>query len=247
MKKILLLLVSFALLASCGQAQNNSEKTTAPETQNVATGTTDSSPAPIKTTDVSVENVDKSVVMADARNIGQEAPTFGAGDHVIQIWADFQCPACQQADSTISPVLEKLADEGKLKIEYRQFPLTRIHPNAFADAAAAMCAQDQNKYFAYKKALYALEISRAGGKLGTSDYVKIAESLAMDTTAFESCVTGEKYKDYVTKSMEIGTKLGVSGTPTYILDGKPLSMGAFGTIEKFEEFMNKLVVSPVQQ
>lgn len=225
MKKIIFAISALMLLASCGTNSTSSGSTVNVDTSAIS---------------------DKTVVMADSRNIGLEAPTLGSGDHVIQIWADFQCPACQSAESTITPVLEDLANTGKLKVEYRQYPLS-FHANANGDAEAAMCAQDQNKYYAYKKALYDLEIQRGGASVNTSDHIKIAEDLGLDSAGFSACVNDGKYKDYVAKSVQLGTKLGVSGTPTYILDGKPLSMGAFGTVDQFRHFLEQVIAMPVQQ
>lgn len=225
MKKVVLAISALMLLASCGANSTSSGSTVNVDTSVIT---------------------DKTVVMADARNIGQEAPTLGSGDHVVQVWADFQCPACQSAESTITPVLEELADAGKLKVEYRQYPLS-FHANANGDAMAAMCAQDQNKYYAYKKALYVLELQRGGAAVNTADHIKIAEDLGLDSATFSSCVNDGKYKDYVAKSVQLGTSLGVTGTPTYILDGKQLSMGAFGTVDQFKSFLDQVVAMPVQQ
>ena len=168
-------------------------------------------------------------------------PTFWNAKHVIQVWADFQCPACQSTNKSIGPVIDKLVDEGKLTVEYRQFPLTRIHQNAFGDAMAAMCAYDQNKYKEYKNALYDLEESKKNAAVSDSDRIALAETTGLNKDEFSSCLSSKKYSDYVTKSIETGTSLGVTGTPTYFLNGKKLPMNSFPTIESFREFLEKAV------
>lgn len=139
MKKIILTLSLSLLLASCGLSANN------PSTQ---TGTTETNNTVQETKNTNTTNDNTANV-----------PTYGTGASVIEVFADFQCPACQNADKSISPILEKMADEGKITIAYRQFPLS-FHANAFGDALAAMCSADQGKYQEYKKALYALEAKK---------------------------------------------------------------------------------------
>lgn len=57
-------------------------------------------------------------------------PTYGTGKHQVEIFADFQCPACIVFSENIQPILEEYAENGKLTITFRQFPLTNIHKNA---------------------------------------------------------------------------------------------------------------------
>lgn len=174
------------------------------------------------------------------------APTYGSGDHKIEIFADFQCPACQQGEVAITPILEEFADQGKLTIVYRQYPLTRIHPNAFEDARSAMCAHDQEKYQEYKKALYNLEISKAGAKISLDDYKAIFNAIPWsDITTFESCMKSDKHKDYVQKSLQLGDSLGIQGTPTYMIDEKPVNMAAFESLESFKTFLTAVVEQPI--
>lgn len=237
---------AFLFLASCGETTTSTttqttnvtatgveQKTTIANTSSTGTNTTTST----TTLTDSASTTHKDVVMADTLKLGLEAPTLGSGDHVMQIFADFQCPACQSAEKSINPVLESFADAGKLKIEYRQYPLTQIHKNAQGDALAAMCAMDQNKYYEYKKELYDYEVSKGGATVGSSDHIALAEKLGLDKNAFQSCISSEKYKDYIAKSIALGDKLGVQGTPTYILDGKQLSMAGFTSVDQFKSFM----------
>ena len=60
----------------------------------------------------------------------------------VEIFADFQCPACIVFSENIQPIFEEYAASGKLTIEFRQFPLT-MHKNAMGDALAALCSAEQ--------------------------------------------------------------------------------------------------------
>lgn len=57
-------------------------------------------------------------------------PTYGSGKMQVEIFADFQCPACISYNETIQPIFEEYAGAGKLTIVFRQFPLSNIHKNA---------------------------------------------------------------------------------------------------------------------
>lgn len=73
---------------------------------------------------------------------------------------DFQCGACQNFSKTMEPVFIEYAKAGKLRIEYRQYPLTHIHKNAYRDALAVLCGAEEGKFEEAKRALYDLEITK---------------------------------------------------------------------------------------
>lgn len=56
-------------------------------------------------------------------------PTYGSGKTQVEIFADFQCPACIAFNESIHPIFEEYAASGRLTIIYRQFPLS-MHKNA---------------------------------------------------------------------------------------------------------------------
>lgn len=219
MKKFFVAISAMILLASCGANQ----------TTETNTGTTET-----KTTQVAK--------VEDKATIGRTedgAVTYGTGPARFQIFADFECPACQQSDISVTPILEQLAEEGKITLEYRQFPLTRIHPNAFADANAALCAADQNVYRSYKHALY--DVERKKSTVTNADYIAIAESLGVANDAFKSCIENREKSAQVNADMELGTKNGITGTPSYMMDGKPFLMAGFKTIEDIQKFIEEYV------
>src|SRR5438552_2975553 len=77
-------------------------------------------------------------------------PVLGsAGAKVTMIeFGDYQCPSCRAFWRDIEPRLKKdYIDKGLVKLVFRDFPLTQIHPDAFLAAQAVNCALDQNKYW----------------------------------------------------------------------------------------------------
>ena len=88
-----------------------------------------------------------------------ESPFFGNKDAKVQmqIFTDFQCPACIQFNEVIgSQLFSEYADTGKIGLEYRMFPLS-IHKNAPEDALAALCSESQGKFKEFSKEMYGLE------------------------------------------------------------------------------------------
>ena len=142
MKKLLFIVPILFLLTAC----TNSISPKSP-----SSGDTPQVPS-INDTPISVSSTPK-----ENRTI--PTPSYGSGKNLIEIFADFQCPACQNFTKTFEPLLIELANEGTIRIEYRQFPLP-MHKNAYRDAMAALCGAEQGKYMEAKSAIYTLEISK---------------------------------------------------------------------------------------
>jgi protein-disulfide isomerase len=157
-------------------------------------------------------------------------PSIGPANAPIVIveFSDYQCPYCTQwHDTTYKPLLAAYPD--KIRLVYRNFPLP-FHQNAFMSAEAAMCAGDQNAYWQYHDALFANNDqlnNQAGTVVNNSFYVNLASSLGLDTTAFGTCLTTEKYKQAVQSDLNYANSLppdsdgsaAVSGTPTFFVNG----------------------------
>ena len=108
--------------------------------------------------------------------------------------------------------LSKIQEDykGKVKIVFKDFPLTRIHPQAYKAAEAARCAGDQEKYWEYHDILFAN--TRA---LQPENLKQYAADLKLDTAQFEACLDNNAYTGAVSKDLALGSQLGVSGTPAF--------------------------------
>jgi len=86
-----------------------------------------------------------------------DAPTTGAKDASITIieFSDFECPYCSKAYATVEQVMKEY--KGKVKLIYKQFPLTQIHPQAQKAAEASLCAKDQGKFWEFYHKVFTLE------------------------------------------------------------------------------------------
>ena len=126
-------------------------------------------------------------------------------------FSDYQCPYCSRAETTVQEVLKKYGD--KVRFVYRDYPLS-FHPNAENAAIGAGCAKDQGKFWEMHGAMFNNQ-----AKLGKDDLVATAAGLGMDKDKFKACLDAGKHKDEVQKDFQDGMKYGVTGTPTFFING----------------------------
>ena len=124
-------------------------------------------------------------------------------------YSDFQCPFCKRVQGTLDKLREQYSKE--VQFGYRHFPLD-FHKEAKHMAESVECAREQGKFWELQKLLYASDsVSRA--KL--HQYAKKAGVRNIDR--FKTCLKERKYKDRVLDDLKEGMKLGIRGTPTFIL------------------------------
>jgi protein-disulfide isomerase len=126
-------------------------------------------------------------------------------------FSDFQCPYCDRAERTIDQVLEKYGD--RVRLVFRDFPLS-IHPDAENAAVAANCALAQGKYWPMNRAMFA-----NSSKLSLSDLAATAVSVGLDVSRFRACMESDEARAEVRKDVADGQALGLSGTPTFFVNG----------------------------
>jgi protein-disulfide isomerase len=129
-------------------------------------------------------------------------------------FTDFQCPSCGE----LQPVLDKLVQEysGRVRLVVRDYPLAR-HENAFKAAEAAEAAREQGKYWEYTARLF-----RNQSALTVDKLKQYASELKLDQTKFDAALDGGRFKNQVQRDLLDGKKVGVKGTPSLFLNGKPV-------------------------
>ena len=118
--------------------------------------------------------------------------------------------------SALSQIQENYKDQ--VKFVFKDFPLTRIHPQAYKAAEAARCAGDQGKYWEYHDILFA-NIKA----LQPEELKQYAADLKLDAAQFAACLDNNAYTAAVSKDLALGAQLGVSGTPAFFVNGRFLS------------------------
>jgi protein-disulfide isomerase len=145
-------------------------------------------------------------------------PAIGNASAPVTIveFSDFQCPFCQRVAPTLKQIREKYGD--KVRVVWKDFPLTQIHPQAFKAGEAAHCAGEQGKYWEYHDRLFGNQEA-----LQPDNLKKHAADLSLDSATFNACLDSGKYGSRVTAGISQGTRLGVNSTPTLYINGRMLS------------------------
>jgi protein-disulfide isomerase len=137
-------------------------------------------------------------------------------------YGDFQCPFCGQYYPVVKQVEAKYGD--RVFFQFRNYPLPNLHPNAFSAARAAEAADMQGKFWEMHDLLY--ETQAEWSKLGdaSSFFASLAKQLKLDMTKFKKDYASSAANDRINADQAEGNKLGVSGTPTFFIDGKKIEV-----------------------
>ncbi|MFJ5222761.1 Na+/H+ antiporter NhaA [Streptomyces sp. NPDC088400] len=127
-------------------------------------------------------------------------------------YGDFECPYCGLAEPVIR---ELLADFGDVRYVWRHLPLNDVHPNAQLAAEAAEAAAAQDGYWEMHDLLL-----RHQGDLLLADLLRYAETGALDTDRFHRDLRAHAGADRVAEDVETADVSGVSGTPTFFVNGR---------------------------
>jgi protein-disulfide isomerase len=143
-----------------------------------------------------------------------DSPSIGAANAPVTIieFADFECSYCQKWQKEVFPQL--MSNYGdKIRFVYRNFPLSG-HASAVPAANAAMCANDQGKYWEYHDKLFGMTLP-----LETASYQKYASDLGLDMTRFNDCYSNNGDQAKIKADVTFATSLGVDQTPTFFING----------------------------
>lgn len=137
-------------------------------------------------------------------------------------FSDYECPFCARFfQNTYPQILSEYIDTGKVKLVFRDFPLS-FHRNARPASIAAECVREQkgdDGYYEYHDKIF--ENQSAG--LGADNLKKWAGEVGADAAQFAECLDSEKYGDEVDKDFKDGQSYGISGTPGFFINGRKVS------------------------
>lgn len=135
----------------------------------------------------------------------------------VVLYSDFQCPFCARFAQPIRELERADIDGVATNVVFKHFPLS-IHPKAQLAHQAAMAAKAQGRFWEMHDVLFAnpQRVQRA-------DLLGYAANLGLDMGRFEADMDGDEAKRVIAKDIEEGNRLGVSGTPSYTINGKMYS------------------------
>lgn len=147
----------------------------------------------------------------------------------IEVFEDFQCPACRQFTQNIEPlVLSELVETGKAYYVFYNYPFLDRNTTTkeSRDAAnASLCANEQGKFWEYHDTLFANWNGENQGNLSSSRLIQFASTVDLNVDDFAACVNESRYANDVQASFDLGTSMGVTGTPTVFVNGQEITPG----------------------
>ncbi len=138
-------------------------------------------------------------------------------------FTDFECPFCGRVQGALKQIRAIYPDQ--VRLVFKNFPL-KFHRHALTAHLAALCADDQGKFWEYRNLLF--ENQKA---LKKDDLLKYAENVGLSIDTFENCLKHETHADKIDDDIEEAGNLGVQGTPAFLINGR-----AFAGAMPFSDF-----------
>jgi protein-disulfide isomerase len=156
-------------------------------------------------------------IKANPKDVIGQSPTKGAkaGKVLLIEFSDFQCPFCAKANDTLKEFMAKHGDT--VTLTYKHLPLTSIHAEALPAAKTAWAAGQQGKFWEFHDALFENQ-----KQLGEALYQSTAKSLGLNLVQFDRDRKSSAATAAINQDLEIAEKLGVEGTPFFVMNGEAL-------------------------
>ncbi len=157
----------------------------------------------------------------------------------IEIWSDFQCPACAFFAKSVQPdLINEYVRPGTVHIVFRDMAfIDGGDPNGESHqaAAAARCAAEQGTFWPYLDYLFENQGGENTGAFDRAMLDTVAIAVGNDANAFASCMARDALEQAVSSETDQGSKAGVMSTPTLVVNGvlqEPgaLSLDTLGTL-----------------
>ena len=146
-------------------------------------------------------------------------------------FGDFECPACSLSEEAGRQIRAHYGD--RIRFVFRQFPLSKIHPQAEKAAEASECTAEQGKFWEGLEKLYAEQAD-----LSEDALKRYARELGLDQTRFNQCLDSGETASRVTQDLADGRAVGVRATPTFFIGQKriegPLEFATFSHLVEQE-------------
>ena len=149
-----------------------------------------------------------------AVKVGQE-PQIGPANAPVTVvlFTDFQCPFCGKASQMIEKLRSRHGDE--VRIVFKHHPMQKLHPEAFFAHEASAGAHAQGKFWAFHDLLFAQK-----GAMGRAELETLARRAGLDVEKFNADLNRRAHKSIVDADLKQGAALGVTGTPTFFINGR---------------------------
>jgi protein-disulfide isomerase len=164
------------------------------------------------------------------------SPSKGPANAAVTIYefSDFQCPHCRLLYQTMKQIE---AEHPDVRIVYKSFPITQIHPWAETAAIGAHCAyvQKPEAFWSMHDAIFdnqeVISTENIWDKL-----VSFATAAGLDSASFQSCLASPEAKSAVAADHALGESLSITSTPTLFINGRPAIGADKPTLDQYISF-----------
>lgn len=168
-------------------------------------------------------------------DFSDDDPFMGDADAPVTIveWSDYECPYCKRFyDDTLGLIIDNYVKTGKVKLVYRDFPLS-FHATAYPAALLGECAREQEGDAVYFK-IHDKIFEDGFDQEALTAY---AVTLGVDEGDLTECITEDRFKEEIYADMDDASAIGISGTPGFVV-GTEIISGAM-PYSVFEESIEK--------
>lgn len=190
-----------------------------------------------------------AVVVVGGIWLNNKKPSAGGTptDHIVgkgttgvklEEYGDYECPFCGQYYAIVKAVVAEYSDQ--ITFQFRNLPLTQLHPNAFASARAAEAAGLQGKFWEMHDMLYANQSQWVNSSAPASMFATFAQAIGLNVTQFKSDYVSDKVNGLINADVSAFNKTGAQeATPTFFLDGKQVQPNE--SVASFEQILNNAI------
>lgn len=151
------------------------------------------------------------------------APAFGAegASVMVTVFSDFQCPYCAREAKALEQLREEYDD--KVRVYFRDFPLTQKHDWALTAAIAGQCIQAQSPeaFWTYHDWIFEKQETLTAANM-VDETVKLMAGGAVDSSKLQACIDSRETLKIVEMSLAEGRAAGVDSTPTVFVNGRKM-------------------------
>ncbi len=165
---------------------------------------------------------------------------------VIDVYEDFQCPACKEFSQVIEPqIMQNLVATGQVYYVFHSFLIidraTWVSPQKESHQAAnaAMCAADQNRFWDYHDLLFNNWTGENAGDFTDPRLVAYAQTIHLDMPKFNACFTSNQFKGRIDADIAQAKNLGATGTPSVYVNGVQVAPGYVPGFNNVLDAVNK--------
>ena len=172
-----------------------------------------------------------------------DGPARGAAGKDLELveFADLQCPNCKAAQSTMDQIVK---DFPQAHVVFQNLPLPTVHPFAMQAAEVGNCvrqAKGDPAFFVYAGKVYDTQADLTTEKADATLRAAVTAAGA-DPAAVMTCAASPATKSAVDASVKLATDLGISGTPTLVINGRvlPLSSVPYAALKRVIVYQGQL-------